>query len=182
MSENINATNALAGGGAPYMGLFSPSIGTGYLGLYQTPGVNGVVSGTWTAPAGVTQVVIIDDTDNATVAAGLPISWSQPQFYPNIPNYNYCWGNSAPSSMSGIDSPVTVWCSTGFDPTSTTTRVVTLDACPSTVSGAQCMASPSLQTTITLDDYPQPQGTPSTTICITTCGESMTVSGWIWES
>jgi hypothetical protein len=36
----------------------------------------------WTCPAGVTQLVVIVDTDDATVQAGMPVFWSQPMLTP----------------------------------------------------------------------------------------------------
>ena len=77
LSANINATNVTAGN--PYVGIcYTGVCATGQ--AYQNPGTNGVVSSTWTAPAGVTQVIIIEDTDAVTVAAGAPLSWSQVSF------------------------------------------------------------------------------------------------------
>ena len=63
----------------PNVTLVPPSIGGPYLYTESQPeGTNGVVSGTWTAPSGVTEVVVVPAC-NGTVANGVSITWSQIQ-------------------------------------------------------------------------------------------------------
>jgi large repetitive protein len=96
-----------------------------------------------------------------------------------------CWGNGAsPSGLTAasVGANINVWCSTGWNPTSALTRVVTFSACPSSVSsGAQCALQPLLQTVVTFDDYPPGIQTPTTSQCVTYCGTSMTVNSWLWS-
>ncbi len=93
---------------------------------------------------------------------------------------SYCWGpDPAPGdgTVSELTVPdqnnpaglqVAVWCSTAFDPTSQSTRVVTVSACltsvvPTPSSGSplnsvqsaavSCVAHPGVQTIVTFDDY-----------------------------
>jgi hypothetical protein len=87
---------------------------------------------------------------------------------------------------------VAVWCSTTENLSSANTRVVSLYACPSTLSGtspsgtisaaaAACAASPTLYAQVTFDDYP-PNGSPLlTSQCATpNCGEGVTLNTWKW--
>ena len=95
---------------------------------------------------------------------------------------SYCWGTSAPSTVSNIDTySEDVWCSTAWTPASTTTRVVTLDACPTTMTSTQCAASPSLQAIVNFDDYPQTGYTLGNTLCTSTCGSEMILDSWIYS-
>ena len=78
---------------------------------------------------------------------------------------SYCWGTSAPSELTiqsgqgGQSNQVALWCSTAWYPSSltTTTRVVTISACLTSVvpdtSPAQCASTPGLQTVVAFDDY-----------------------------
>ena len=78
VSAAINATSVTAGN--PYIGVFNLTFTVGYVAAYQNPGNNGVVSATVTIPQGVTQVRVIEDTDDATVTAGQQVTWSNPVF------------------------------------------------------------------------------------------------------
>lgn len=78
VSAAINATSVTAGN--PCIGVFNPTFTVGYVVAYQNPGNNGVVSATVTIPQGVTQVRVIEDTDDATVTAGQQVTWSNPVF------------------------------------------------------------------------------------------------------
>jgi hypothetical protein len=94
---------------------------------------------------------------------------------------NYCWGSSSPSTSTGPDgAAVSVWCSTVWNPTSTVTRVVTLVACPAATAASSCAVQPGLEAVITLDDYPAGGGTPTTSECVSTCGDAMVVDSWLW--
>lgn len=77
LSGYVDATHVTSG--TPGWAVENPTVTTGYLGVFQTSGVNGRVSGSFTAPAGVTQVVVILDTENCTVASGQPLVFSNPQ-------------------------------------------------------------------------------------------------------
>ena len=81
LSANIDARNTTAGG--PGMGIYTyvPGVGmdSGEFGMWQTSGVDSTLSGQWTVPQGVSQIVVFPDTSNATVTAGQPLIWSQIQ-------------------------------------------------------------------------------------------------------
>jgi hypothetical protein len=114
---------------------------------------------------------------------------------------SYCWGPTpAPgtgtvSELTVLNDQVAVWCSTVWTPTSSSTRVVTVSACltsvvPTPPSGSslasvqaaatQCAASPGLQTNVTFDDYSAANPTVNPGVCISppngTCGQGMTIN------
>jgi len=94
-------------------------------------------------------------------------------------NPSYCWGSSSPSSVGNINGvSISVWCSTAFIPTTTTTRIVTLSACLSTTTASMCASNPQLQAVVTFDDYPATGGVLSTGVCTTTCGDAMSIGSW----
>jgi hypothetical protein len=95
---------------------------------------------------------------------------------------SFCWGSSAPSTLSIDSVNVEVWCSTAYTPTSAATRAVTLSACPvtPTMTGPSCAANPTLQAVVTFGDYPAGSNPPITYECIAYCGSSMTVNSWNW--
>ena len=68
---------------------------------------------------------------------------------------SYCWGTSSPSQLTFGTNTVDVWCSTVWNPTSASTRVVTVSACLTSVTtdAATCAKNPGLQTIVTFDDY-----------------------------
>ena len=121
---------------------------------------------------------------------------------------SYCWGPT-PSSGDGTVSELTipvqndptgiqvaVWCSTVWNPTSVSTRVVTVSACQTSVvptpssgssltsvqaAAATCAAQPELQTIVTFDDYSVSKPTPYTNSCSPppspeACGSGMTIN------
>lgn len=114
---------------------------------------------------------------------------------------SYCWG-PVPASGDGSVSELTVgndqvavWCSTAWNPSSASTRAVTVSACltsvvPTPSSGSSlasvqaaagtCAATPGLQTLVTFDDYSQSNATASQAPCATppigTCGSGMTIN------
>lgn len=77
LSALIDGTSVTAGG--PGIQLWDPTLTTLYLGANQTPGTKGTVSGMWTAPAGVTQVRVLANTNQSAVTAGALLTWSQIQ-------------------------------------------------------------------------------------------------------
>ena len=119
---------------------------------------------------------------------------------------SYCWaptpftappaGDSYVSELTVQNYQVAVWCSTVWNPTSASTRVVTVSACltsvistpsnPGSLSAVQsaataCAAQPGLQTTVTFDDYSASNPTPHTNACSPppsseACGTGMTVN------
>ena len=119
---------------------------------------------------------------------------------------SYCWGptpftapptgDSYVSELTVQNYQVAVWCSTVWDPTSTSTRVVTVSACltsvistpsnPGPLSAVQsaataCAAQPGLQTIVTFDDYSASNPTPHTNACSPppsseACGTGMTIN------
>jgi len=80
---------------------------------------------------------------------------------------------------------IDVWCSMVWQPFSANTRVITYSACLSTVTNAQCAATPLLQVIVTFDDYPPGIGVPSANPvpCNLTgfCGQSLTQNSWQWR-
>lgn len=68
-----------ASGGTPVLSVFNTGVSTSYATVSVADGTEGPVSVTFTVPAGVTEVVIIWDTNNAAVASGSSISASQIQ-------------------------------------------------------------------------------------------------------
>jgi hypothetical protein len=99
---------------------------------------------------------------------------------------NYCWG-SGPSQAFGMN----VYCSTVWNPTESTTRQVTVSACPSfrtapvigtaswTAAQTSCPALPLLEAIVTYDDYPTFSG-PDQAQCQVYCGTGMTINSWDW--
>jgi hypothetical protein len=90
-----------------------------------------------------------------------------------------CWGTS--SSLQIDNQNIDVWCSTVWRPTSASTRVVTLDACPHGGTASACVANPSLEAVVTFDDYPTGSSPPNPAACVVYCGTSMTVNSWVWS-
>ncbi len=82
LSAEINATNATSGGAAIQIYSYVPGVGMdegGFDYLAQNPGTNSVVTGQWTVPQGINQIVVLPDTSDVTVNAGQGIFWSQIQ-------------------------------------------------------------------------------------------------------
>lgn len=78
LSAYVDASKVTAGN--PMVGVYKPDISTGYLTMTQNPGVNSRITASITIPAGVTQVVVIADTNNATVTNGQLLQFSNIQF------------------------------------------------------------------------------------------------------
>lgn len=106
---------------------------------------------------------------------------------------SYCWGLSAPSSQTftfqngSANNVKTVtmaaWCATTWVPTSSQTRVVTIDTCPVSQSVYACESNPYLQTQVTFDDYPLGvHGGAVTTACNVYCGQGITIDSSSWSS
>ena len=99
---------------------------------------------------------------------------------------SYCWGTGPSSQLTytnnGVAVQVAVWCSTVWNPSSSSTRVVTLSACMTNVASTAtaCAASPGLQTVVTFDDYSSSNPTVNPGFCLTppsgTCGSGMTMN------
>ena len=97
---------------------------------------------------------------------------------------SYCWGTTAPSELTVLGYQVAAWCSTVWNPTSGSTRVVTVSACLTAVvpdtNPAKCAAAPGLQTIVTFDDYSAQNPTVNPGVCISppngTCGSGMTIN------
>lgn len=77
LSGYIDATHVTAGN--PIWAVFDTGVVTSYAQASQTIGANGRVTVTFTVPAGVTQVKVICDVANCTVASGQTLSFSNPQ-------------------------------------------------------------------------------------------------------
>ncbi len=94
-----------------------------------------------------------------------------------------CWTASSPASQLTLNGQsIAVWCTTRWSPLSDNTRVVTLDACASTVSALNCEVKPLLEVVATFDDYPSPRGAVSTAQCASTCGVEMTLDSWVFDA
>ena len=99
---------------------------------------------------------------------------------------SYCWGTGPVSELSFMTNQVTnnvaVWCSTVWNSSSSSTRVVTLSACLTSVTStaAACAANPGLQTVVTFDDYSESNPTANPGHCVPppggTCGSGMTIN------
>src|ERR1019366_1775461 len=87
-----------------------------------------------------------------------------------------CWGTGSTSQLTlaeGTTSEtVAVWCSTAWNPTSLSTRVVTFYACLATVSSSNCVANPMLKAVVTYNDYPPGTNEPTSAECSIYCGTS----------
>jgi trimeric autotransporter adhesin len=102
----------------------------------------------------------------------------------NVSPPSYCWTSSpaGPSELTYGPNQVVVWCSTVWNPSSASTRVVTVSACLTSVNStaAACAASPGLQTIVTFDDYSSSNPTANPGFCLTppngTCGAGMTIN------
>jgi hypothetical protein len=106
---------------------------------------------------------------------------------------SYCWTPSSGTvSQETINNvTVAVWCSTVENFASSDTRVVSLYACPTSLTSTSttsdvasaatnCQASPNLEAVVTLDDYPPGGSAPLTKQCTTWCGEGMYMQSWVW--
>ena len=138
------------------------------------------------AASGATQVAIQSMRYTPLVSTSQTLNASPP---------SYCWGSSAPSELPvtnflqagqtsiGGSTEVGVWCSTAWNPSSATTRVVTFSTCLITtgMTASSCAADPALVAVVTFDDYPPGGSAPSAGQCDTYCGTSMTVDNWDWS-
>jgi hypothetical protein len=95
---------------------------------------------------------------------------------------SYCWGSGPNSELTYGSNQVAVWCSTLWNPSSSSTRVVTLSACLTSIAttAPACAANPGLQTIVTFDDYSSSNPTANPGFCLTppngTCGSGMTMN------
>ncbi len=55
--------------------------GSYYMQTFQTPGINGIVTSSWTVPSGVSSVQILLDADNISAGAGQAAVWSNVTFW-----------------------------------------------------------------------------------------------------
>lgn len=114
-----------------------------------------------------------------------PMPASTPTQKSNTPVGN-CWNpaSGSPSSQLTINGyTVSVWCSTYEDNNIGATRQVTLYACLSTLSSAQCQSTPLLTAVVVFDDYPPGGGVLLTSQCnpsSSQCGYLQTLTSWIW--
>jgi len=97
-----------------------------------------------------------------------------------------CWGTGSSSDVSVPEGPtssedMSVWCSTEWNPSSASTRQVTISTCLSSESAATCSAKPYLQAVVVFDDYPPGLSAPNPNACVVYCGTGMTVSSWRWS-
>jgi hypothetical protein len=99
-----------------------------------------------------------------------------------------CWGGGGNSTQTIPvinGDQVAVWCSTVWNPSTAQTRDVTFDACPVSVSDAQCTGNNVLLTSeVDFDDYPPPPANSALIqdLCSTWCGSGMEILSWHWGS
>jgi hypothetical protein len=113
------------------------------------------------------------------------------------PDVGYCWQPASPGnayvSQVTIDSDqVAVWCSTVQNLASSSTRVVTLYACASSLTssssetavllaGNACQQNPALTATVAFNDYPAGDSNPLTQTCGPgDCGYGAITEEWNW--
>jgi hypothetical protein len=91
---------------------------------------------------------------------------------------SYCWGSGPTSGLTTQGDAIDVWCSTVWNPTSSSTRVVTISACLTSITptAAGCASTPGLQTVVTFDDYASSLSPPNPGQCTNTCGSGMTIN------
>jgi hypothetical protein len=95
-----------------------------------------------------------------------------------------CWVPSSGSvSQLTIDSyTVNVYCTTTENLPLEVTRTVTLYACTSSWTWAQCQANPELTAVVEFDDYPGGGGIRLTSQCTPpACGYGETLVSWTWN-
>jgi hypothetical protein len=92
--------------------------------------------------------------------------------------------NGPTSDPTQFVNNISVWCTTVWNPTLSTTRVVTFYACPYTagVTGATCQSTAILKAIVTFDDYPSSLSAPIDAQCNVWCGTGESVSTWDWLS
>ena len=93
----INAQNVTAG--SPYWLLESPDRATNYLVISQTAGQAGVLTGTWTAPAGVTEVAVEANANGCTVTSGAYAHWCDPKL--EVGNVSTAYNENVASDSAG---------------------------------------------------------------------------------
>jgi hypothetical protein len=126
---------------------------------------------------------------NSTLRSATELGIQNIRFQPMngvaIPGPGNCWTPQAGATLSQVSIPpnvVDVWCQTALTPSSPNTRVVILEACPSSVSAATCEATPSILAEVSFDDYSPADSQLLTTVCTyPDCGYSATVLGWYWS-
>jgi hypothetical protein len=90
---------------------------------------------------------------------------------------------STVSSVPVGSYTIDVYCNTVERFASSSTRTVTLAACPSTTAAASCEAAPLLSAVVVFDDYPEGGGLLLATQCNVqgvACGEGQAIQSWVW--
>jgi hypothetical protein len=104
LSGFIDATNVTSGN--PVWAVFNTAVTTNLDSVSLTPGTKGRVSTTFVVPSGTTQVVVLCDTDNCTVANGASLLFSNPQLEQASSVGPYVQtGTSASTGSGGSTSP-----------------------------------------------------------------------------
>ena len=94
-----------------------------------------------------------------------------------------CWTTSpSPSEVTLNAQSVSAWCSTRWQPLSTTTRIVSIIACPSSTSASACASAPLLLAVVSFDDYSSASNSIDSVQCTTTCGTSMAIDHWVFDA
>lgn len=92
-----------------------------------------------------------------------------------------CWGSGAYSQITLDGYTVNVYCQTTENLPLQNTRAVSLWACASTFTWAQCSANPELTAVVDFDDYPGGGAILLTHQCTPpSCGYGETLVSWTW--
>ncbi|MBW4077377.1 MAG: hypothetical protein HIU84_02445 [Acidobacteria bacterium] len=94
-----------------------------------------------------------------------------------------CWTTSpTPSQVTLNAQSMSAWCTTRWQPLSTSTRIVTITTCPSSLSASACARAPLLLSVVTFDDYGSSSSTIGTAQCSVACGTAMRIDGWVFDA
>ena len=94
-----------------------------------------------------------------------------------------CWTTSpTPSQVTLNAQSMSAWCTTRWQPLSTSTRIVTITTCASSLSASACASAPLLLSVVTFDDYGSSSSAIGTAQCSATCGTAMRVDSWVFDA
>lgn len=94
-----------------------------------------------------------------------------------------CWTTSpTPSQVTLNAQSMSAWCATRWQPLSTSTRIVTITTCPSSLSASACANAPLLLSVVTFDDYTSASSAIGTAQCSATCGAVMRIDSWVFDA
>jgi Tfp pilus assembly protein PilX len=92
-----------------------------------------------------------------------------------------CWPSGGPTQQTFNAQSMSAWCSTRWNQLSTTaTRRVTIDVCPTSFGATACAATPYLQVIVVFDDYSAAGAWACDQVTWTTCGTYMSIRSWVF--